>query len=105
MILTRRSLFQLAGLAIAPWSVIRALAAADFWNTKDPDAWTADDIAKLMKKSPWAREVTGELLHLRPQPDQSAYGNFAIAQQSHGTPRRQHAQSQAARLQQVHHYV
>lgn len=60
MILTRRSLFQLAGLAIAPWSVIRALAAADFWNTKDPDAWTADDIAKLMKKSPWAREVTGE---------------------------------------------
>jgi hypothetical protein len=60
MILTRRSLFQLAGVAIAPWSVIRALAAADFWNTKDPDAWTADDIAKLMKKSPWAREVTGE---------------------------------------------
>jgi hypothetical protein len=60
MILTRRYAIRLAGVAIAPWSVIRAFAASDFWNTKDPDAWTSDEITKLLKKSPWAKEVTGE---------------------------------------------
>jgi hypothetical protein len=60
MILARRHVIQLAGIAFAPWSVIRALAASDFWNTKDPDSWTQDEIAKLLKKSPWAKEVTGE---------------------------------------------
>jgi hypothetical protein len=60
MILTRRNAIRLAGVAIAPWSVFRAFAASDFWNTKDPDAWTSDEIAKLLKKSPWAKEVTGE---------------------------------------------
>jgi hypothetical protein len=60
MILTRRHLIQLAGVAITPWRIVPAFAASDFWNTKDPDAWTPDEIAKLLKKSPWAKEVTGE---------------------------------------------
>jgi hypothetical protein len=60
MILSRRNLIELAAAALAPWSIVRALAASDFWNTKDPDAWSADEIAKLLKKSPWAKEVTGE---------------------------------------------
>ena len=59
MFLTRRSWMQLAGAGLAPWSVIRGFAA-DFWNSKDPDSWTADEIVKLLKKSPWAKEVTGE---------------------------------------------
>jgi hypothetical protein len=50
----------MAGAGLAPWSVLRGLAASDFWNTKDPDNWTADEIGKLLKKSPWAKEVTGE---------------------------------------------
>jgi hypothetical protein len=60
MILTRRNLIRLAGAAVAPWSVIRAFAASNFWDTKDPDSWTSDEIAKLLKKSPWAKEVVGE---------------------------------------------
>jgi hypothetical protein len=56
---TRRHFIQFAGAAFAPWSVIWSFAA-DFWNTKDPDSWTTDEIAKLLKKSPWAKEVTGE---------------------------------------------
>ena len=60
MILTRRNLIQFAGVAFAPWSVVRSFAAADFWNSKEPDNWSADEIAKLLKKSPWAKEVTGE---------------------------------------------
>jgi hypothetical protein len=59
MLLTRRNLIQF-GVAIAPWNVVRSFAASDFWNTKNPDSWTQDEIAKLLKKSPWAKEVTGE---------------------------------------------
>jgi hypothetical protein len=59
MIVTRRNLIELAGVALAPWSIVRAFAA-DFWNAKDPDAWTSEEIAKFLKKSPWAKEVTGE---------------------------------------------
>ena len=40
--------------------MVRGFAASDFWNTKDPDSWTSDEIARLLKKSPWAKEVTGE---------------------------------------------
>jgi hypothetical protein len=60
MLLSRRSVVQFAGVAITPSSVLQLLAASDFWNTKDRDAWTQDEITKLLKKSPWAKEVTGE---------------------------------------------
>jgi hypothetical protein len=60
LLYTRRSLIRLAGAGFAPWSAVRSFAAADFWNTKDPDNWSAEEIAKLLKKSPWAREITGE---------------------------------------------
>jgi len=60
MVLTRRNLIQLAGAGMAPWRVIRGWAASDFWNSKDPDSWTQEEIAKLLKKSPWAKEISGE---------------------------------------------
>ena len=60
MILTRRNLIRFAGVRFAPWSAVRSFAAADFWNAKEPDSWSADEIAKLRKKSPWPKEVTGE---------------------------------------------
>jgi hypothetical protein len=28
---------------------------ADFWQTKDPEAWTEKDLASIRSKSPWAR--------------------------------------------------
>ncbi len=31
--------------------------AGDFWNAKDPSAWTEKDRARLLNKSPWAREA------------------------------------------------
>lgn len=31
------------------------LFGADFWNKKDPSAWTSDEIIQLATKSPWAR--------------------------------------------------
>ena len=30
------------------------LAAQGFWNRKDPDSWTADEILQLASRSPWA---------------------------------------------------
>jgi hypothetical protein len=60
MLLTRRSMIELAGAAFASWSGPRLFAASDFWNTKDPGAWTPDEIAKLLHKSPWAKEIVGE---------------------------------------------
>jgi hypothetical protein len=36
-----------------------AAADADFWNKKDPGDWTADEIGRLLTKSPWAKEASG----------------------------------------------
>jgi len=35
----------------------RMLAATEFWNAKDPSAWTDDEIVIMTSKSPWAREA------------------------------------------------
>jgi hypothetical protein len=51
--------------------VVRGYAASDFWNTKDRDSWTPDEIAKLLKKSPWAKEITGERTTTRKVTDPS----------------------------------
>jgi len=45
-----------AGLTLAHAS--RMFAATEFWNTKDPSAWTEDEIHILTSKSPWARTAT-----------------------------------------------
>lgn len=34
-----------------------ALFAADVWKTKDPSAWTSEDIQKVLTDSPWAKTV------------------------------------------------
>jgi hypothetical protein len=59
MILSRRNLAQVICAGFAPWFPVRGFAA-DFWNAKDPDSWTPDEIVKLRRKSPWAKEVSGE---------------------------------------------
>ena len=30
---------------------------SDFWNRKDPSHWTADEVDRLITKSPWAKEI------------------------------------------------
>ncbi len=59
-ILTRRNWILLAAAGFASCSSIYGFFGKEFWDTKDPGEWTADDIAKLMTKSPWAKAVSGE---------------------------------------------
>jgi hypothetical protein len=46
----RRFGFQLSLFAAAD-----LFGASDFWNKKNPDAWTSDEILQLAKNSPWAK--------------------------------------------------
>jgi hypothetical protein len=59
-ILTRRNWILLAGAGFASWSSTYGFSAKEFWETKDPSEWNADDIAKLLTKSPWAKAVSAE---------------------------------------------
>ena len=54
MLRTRRRLLQAATI----WPIVRALAAArpDFWETKPPSDWSADEKQFLLGQSPWARQ-------------------------------------------------
>jgi hypothetical protein len=53
--LTRRSLILLAGAALASNRRAYGFAGKEFWETRDPDQWSADDIARLLGRSPWAK--------------------------------------------------
>ncbi len=57
--LSRRDWLVLAAGMLA-WRPSRAWAGKDFWDAKDPDSWSSDEVRKLLTKSPWAREITGE---------------------------------------------
>lgn len=58
---TRRSFIRsacaagLSAAAVAPVS-----AASDFWNKKEPSAWSAEEVETLKTKSPWAKKIRGE---------------------------------------------
>jgi hypothetical protein len=54
MLRTRRRLLQAAAI----WPAFRALQAArnEFWESKDPAAWTSEEKQILLAQSPWARE-------------------------------------------------
>ena len=50
--LTRRGMLLFA-------TTLRLRAAdSEFWNRKDPSEWSADEIDRLITKSPWAKEIT-----------------------------------------------
>ena len=59
-ILTRRNWIALAGAGVASWSRVYGFPAKEFWETKEPAEWNADEIAKLLTKSPWAKVTSGE---------------------------------------------
>ena len=56
--LTRRGLLMLAGGAGVQSRLRLYAGSSDFWNKKEPAEWSADEIDKLVTKSPWARQVT-----------------------------------------------
>ena len=56
---------RLAG-TLSVWFVAGvALAAADFWETKDFTTWSDKEVEKMLGDSPWSREVTGPLGRMR----------------------------------------
>lgn len=56
----RRFLITALGAGIA-LTHAAPLFAAEFWNAKDPSAWTEDEVLMLVSKSPWARAAVPEV--------------------------------------------
>ncbi len=54
---TRRRLLMLAAGAGLPFPVCLYGAGGEFWNKKEPGAWSPDEIDRLVSRSPWAKEV------------------------------------------------
>jgi len=53
----RNFLIGALGSGVALTHASRLFAATEFWNAKDPSAWTEEEIVLLTSKSPWAREA------------------------------------------------
>jgi hypothetical protein len=49
---SRRGFIALAGALV---SRTRLFGASDFWNKKDPDSWSSEEIVQLSSRSPWAK--------------------------------------------------
>ena len=60
LIQSRRGWLAMAAGALASWSPVYGYAGQEFWNKKDPDQWSPDEIKKLVTRSPWAKEVSAE---------------------------------------------
>ena len=55
---TRRTAFRMAGAGfLVSLAGPFAVAASDFWNRKQPSAWSNDEIQLLTTRSPWAKET------------------------------------------------
>jgi hypothetical protein len=54
---TRRRLLQ-GTLSAVGFSAVQLWAAkGEFWNEKQPDAWSTGEIERLLSRSPWAKEA------------------------------------------------
>src|SRR5580692_7262479 len=53
----RRFLIGALGSGVALTHAPRLFAATEFWNAKDPSAWTEEEIVILTSKYPWVREA------------------------------------------------
>jgi len=58
-VVTRRNWIVLTGAGIASWRDLWGFGK-EFWQSKDPAEWSADEISRLLYKSPWAKTVTAE---------------------------------------------
>jgi hypothetical protein len=66
-----RGILRFGASAAAAGSATRLFAASDFWNKKDPQDWTSDEIDRLTTNSPWAKPVSAQV-----QPDQNGNGTY-----------------------------
>jgi hypothetical protein len=77
---TRRRLLR----AAMTWPAVEVLQAArkEFWDSKDPAAWSAAEKERLLQQSPWAREgVARFAVELKRGP-----GNGAVERPGAGVP-------------------
>lgn len=56
---TRRTWLRAAGAAMAS-TALPLFAAQDFWNKKPVSAWNEQEIAQLLSRSPWSKEINAE---------------------------------------------
>jgi hypothetical protein len=75
----RRFLIGALGFGVALTRASRVFAA-EFWNTKDPSAWTEEEIIALTSKSPWARLAAPQVKHT-----DDPTGNAGIPQRGVGS--------------------
>jgi hypothetical protein len=55
--ISRRNLL-LAGMTVVASPVIQLYGReTDFWNKKDPEQWSQDEIDRLITNSPWAKQI------------------------------------------------
>jgi hypothetical protein len=56
----RRAWFAVAAGWAVSWRTLYGFAGKEFWDAKEPADWSSDEIKKLLTKSPWAHETSGE---------------------------------------------
>src|ERR1700743_3741864 len=61
---TRRRWLGATGSGLFLSAAREAFGASDFWNKKEPSAWTSDEVLQLTTRSPWARDTR---VNLRPK--------------------------------------
>src|SRR5580658_4061090 len=71
---TRRQFALRTGAGLALFATADLFAASDFWNKKNPSAWTTQEILQLTTKSPWA--TTARVLP-KPGRDRGSLDNTA----------------------------
>jgi hypothetical protein len=67
-ILTRRNCLLLAGTGLASWRAVYGFGGKEFWDTKEPSEWNADELARLLHKSPWANTVSAQRTRTQKDP-------------------------------------
>lgn len=55
---TRRGILHMMGGVVLTGATPMFAFAADFWNRKDPQEWSGEEINQIATKSPWAKEVS-----------------------------------------------
>jgi len=60
---------EILALALAARVTPMRASDSDFWNSKPPANWTAEEIARLLGNSPWAKEITPTYTSQPPQTD------------------------------------
>jgi hypothetical protein len=75
MVINRRGLLILAGAETCFALAARLDASdSDFWNKKPPANWTSEEIQRLLKESPWAKEITPTYTSLPVPTDRRPWG-------------------------------